>query len=63
MSLTANTNISDLDDQIPGTDLKDITKQEVNKSNKIGFQTGKNIRDTDDYYQFQVAKVAMLILT
>ena len=56
LSLTANTKISEKDDQLPGTNLGDITKQEVNKSSKIGFQTGKNIRDTDDYYQFKVAE-------
>ncbi|MCF3569017.1 PPC domain-containing protein [Planktothrix agardhii 1806] len=57
LSLTANTKIGEADDQIPGTNLGDITKkQKVNKSSKIGFQTGKNIRDTDDYYQFQVAE-------
>ncbi|MCP9296423.1 MAG: PPC domain-containing protein [Planktothrix agardhii LY1] len=56
LSLTANTKIGEQDDQIPGTNLGDITKQKVNKSSKIGFQTGKNIRDTDDYYQFQVAE-------
>jgi hypothetical protein len=57
LSLTANTKIGEPDDQIPGTNLGDITKKpEVNKSSKIGFQTGKNIRDTDDYYQFQVAE-------